>query len=993
MRKFAILIVISVFLFFPVAAAQSWWDTSFSYRISFNVSAGAYDRDNPVVVKEINFTNLLWSKTDYDQFDNNSIRLIDSSTESEVPYQFEQVSSYNESTNAVGNLTFVVPDTISSGSTEAYYVYFDSGSAKSNPSYTRNWGSVTPGSNIIENSLIRSKWEQVGSFGPGMTDFLIKSSSNDQCEQSVNQYARVDGFKPNAQNWAAVVQSTELEDGVVRKRMMTHYEGDGYFINENITLYRETRYLTIEVSHNATVLQSGFWGTPGGDYSGDSTDTILNDTVGSYDYWGVYDNVNGEGYELVVGRGDIDTDSWNEFESSGRYGFDLNMTASSLNYFVVAITSGSSDIAGWPNQLLNPVGIFLGSVENAPVCGDSYCDAAKGETESNCWSDCHVVVCGDGLCETGETASSCPTDCNIQIEFQQPAEFENFSRGDIIPIKVKLSNPKGLDIQDASVTAQINLPTPLSFILHDDGLHNDAFANDAIYGGQTSVSSSIPPGNYTVSVTASKWGNESTGGIDVNVRDELVTSFQATNDTYYMGYDIELSGSLKSMQNVKKTNTSLDIFFIKDAWSFHDTVQTDSNAEFEYTYPILFSDPDGTWTILINGTDEYNNTLETTLSVDVVTPTQVLYYYIQYSAPPTNTYTRGSEVKLSVYVRRGDALISEANVSYRDPSGNRRFMSEVSDGIYEDSFVISMDSPIGNWTLAVQATKYENDTLRAGASSSMTIEIEPMYFSYELIEPTRFQFTAGEVIDILLSVSFENGTPVSGAIVSTITPNGETLVFDEQDIPGYYKTTYTPTNAENGSWTMTILAQDSVGNLVTVDKRVLIRENIPLVPPWGWIVIISIILGVVVFWKIYGETEFFTWRYHRLKEEKDRIEMMKGIVEERYFNRQIDEDTYTKLMREHEEQSVGVISKLQEIQGKIKKKGKTKKETRPKKEKKKEIQKKQEKPKAKKETPNAEKETKKPEKKTEKGDSTGNFEEDFQRAKQQEEDLRKMQGL
>ena len=590
-------------------------------------------------------------------------------------------------------------------------------------------------------------------------------------------------------------------------------------------------------------------------------------------------------------------------------------------YEVVGINITVNDTAG------NTASIFRTMIigETPAICGNGICESDKlynPETEATCPDDCHVVRCGDGICESNETATNCPTDCLIEIGIQQPISMESFSRGDVIPIRVKLETPKGTDVQDATVSAYINFPGYTALTLYDDGEHGDAYSGDAIYGRSVTIGSQTEAGTYNLTINATKWSGTSTETTSFVLNPVLQASVDTLNDTYNKGYDIIFSGSVSSLQGVEKQNMSIKIHLIKDDWIFVKNTMTDSNAEFEYTYPILFSDPDGTWTILINGTDEYNNTLETTLSVDVVTPTQVLYYYIQYSAPPTNTYTRGSEVKLSVYVRRGDALISEANVSYRDPSGNRRFMSEVSDGIYEDSFVISMDSPIGNWTLAVQATKYENDTLRAGASSSMTIEIEPMYFSYELIEPTRFQFTAGEVIDILLSVSFENGTPVSGAIVSTITPNGETLVFDEQDIPGYYKTTYTPTNAENGSWTMTVFAQDEHGNYVEILKDLLIRESNPLIPPWGWIVIISIIFGVVVFWKFQGESQYYTWRYHKLKKDSDRIENMKGIVEEKYFNRQIDQKTYTKLMRDYEEQTVNLLSRIAQIKKKVKPKKK-----------------------------------------------------------------------
>jgi hypothetical protein len=1008
MRK--CLIFLSVMLFaLGSAGAQEWWSTDYSYRVAFNVSAGLYDRTNPVVIQSINFTSLLRSKGDYDAFDTNSIRLISASSEAETPYQFDQVSNYNVSGNAAGNITFVVDGDISSGGVEAYYLYFDSGSGKSAPSYSTTWGSVTTGSNIIENEVIRSQWQQFSTFGPGISDFLIKSSSRDQCNNVVNVNSRIDGYKPDAKDWVATIQSTEIENGAVRKRMMIQYSGGGYTMTENITLYKGSTYLAVDFSHDAAKVYYGFWGTPGGDSSSSSTDTTVNGTSGSYDYRGVYDNVNSEGYELIINRNYIDTNSWSVFEQSGRYGFDVNMTSSSLRYFVIAITAGSSEISLWPSILFNPVAVVTGSTEYAPVCGDSICDSAKGESEANCWSDCHVVVCGDGLCETGETSGSCPTDCAILVSFQQPAQYGNFSRGDIISIKVKLSNPKGIDIQDATVSSRINFPSELTLVLHDDGAHADAFPDDAIYGGQISVPSTTPPGNYTLSITASKWGNQTTSTINISVRDGLVTVLTATNETYFKGYDIELSGSLKSMQDVKKTEVTLDVYFIHDTWSFIDTVTTDSNADFSYVYPILFSDPNGIWTVTVNGTDSYNNTASSSLEVTVVVPSQVVYYDVRYSAPPGSIYSRGSTVNLGIYVRRGDNPITDANVSYRDPSGNKRYMNEVSDGIYEDSFVIPMDARLGNWTLAIQATKYENGTLRAGATSPMTIEIRPMNFNYELIEPSRFNFVAGETINLLISITFENGTPVSGAIVTTETPSGDIIVFDEQDINGYYSASYTPSNIENGSWSMSVLAQDGSGNFVSVEKKILIREDVPLVPPWGWIIIISIIMGVLVFWKVSGETRYYTMRYHKLKEERDRIEMMKGIVEERYFNRQIDEDTYTKLMREHEEQSVGVISKLQEIQEKTKqkpKKGEEKKIQKIKKISRKKKQPKQEaQPEKKAETPSKISEDKPDTSKSESGssgnesgsseensDNSTSFEDELRRAKQAEDELRDMQG-
>jgi hypothetical protein len=50
------------------------------------------------------------------------------------------------------------------------------------------------------------------------------------------------------------------------------------------------------------------------------------------------------------------------------------------------------------------------------VCGDSYCDVARGEDPSTCLVDCGAGaagVCGDGYCDVahGEDPDTCPADC------------------------------------------------------------------------------------------------------------------------------------------------------------------------------------------------------------------------------------------------------------------------------------------------------------------------------------------------------------------------------------------------------------------------------------------------------------------------------------------------------------------------------------------------------------------------------------------------------
>jgi hypothetical protein len=743
----------------------------------------------------------------------------------------------------------------------------------------------------------------------------------------VNQYARVDAYKPENLGWTADVQSTSLENGVVRKRMQLRYEGDGYGVTENVTLYKGGTYLFVEAEHNATLMTLGFYGTPGGDESDDSTDSTVSGTVDSYDYRGVYDNVNSEGYELIIGRNYIDVSSWAEFKGQSRYGFDLNVTSSTFSYYVVAVTSGSSEIQSWPDRLLNPVTVVTGLVIEGPVCGDDVCEVSKGETESTCWDDCHVVVCGDGICEGDEDEETCPTDCFINVDIQQPYINQQYSLGDMLRVRAKATTPKGLDVLDATAVVYVPFDTPYSATLKDDGSHNDAFANDAVYGEETIIQPGAGVGLYNLTVNVTKWGGTSSANVQIEVRDALSTTAAVSNTTFYKGYEISVSGKVRSLRGVIRENATFEISFSSGSWRFTDTFQTDSSGEFIYIYPVSFAEPDGVWGIALGGNDSHGNRLNKTFEVEVITPSQILYYGVYFSTSPLSSYTRGDEIPVSVFVRKGDNPVENADVSYKDPAGNRRFLHEVTPGYYEDTYTFPMNSPIGPWTLAIQAIKYENNTLQAGASSPFTINITALQFVYDLIEPTRFVFVAGEPITLTISLRYANGTPVTGASVKTDSPSGEILIFDEGEVPGYYTRVYTPGNYENGSWSLNVLAKDSNENFVIIGKEILIRENIPLIPPWGWIIIAGVVLSSLIFWKVNGERRYYRWRFAKLNSEKERIETMKGIVEERYFNRRIDEETYTKLMRDYEEQSVGILSKLAAIQqkAKIRKKPKKKK--------------------------------------------------------------------
>ncbi len=133
---FMIFMLILLFLIFfsnPPAISENyndeWWNASWHYRIRLDISSNGVSRENWPVEYEINFTSILEDLNVSGTFDNNSIHLFEYDSSGnllwEVPFQFDKAENYNASSNAVGELVFIMNGTTASTQTRYYYIYFD----------------------------------------------------------------------------------------------------------------------------------------------------------------------------------------------------------------------------------------------------------------------------------------------------------------------------------------------------------------------------------------------------------------------------------------------------------------------------------------------------------------------------------------------------------------------------------------------------------------------------------------------------------------------------------------------------------------------------------------------------------------------------------------------------------------------------------------------------------------------------------------------------
>lgn len=117
-----------------------WFNTSWHYRMRVEINSTAVARTDWPVELSLNFSDMLPGGT----FDNNSIRVIEYNNTGdilhEVPSQFDPGDGYNNVTNAIGEVVFIMNGTTSANTKRIFYVYFDiaENNQKEAPSYSTN---------------------------------------------------------------------------------------------------------------------------------------------------------------------------------------------------------------------------------------------------------------------------------------------------------------------------------------------------------------------------------------------------------------------------------------------------------------------------------------------------------------------------------------------------------------------------------------------------------------------------------------------------------------------------------------------------------------------------------------------------------------------------------------------------------------------------------------------------------------------------------------
>ncbi len=168
-RRLVLIAVLSMAIFFAFSLSRmaaepryqdQWWNASWHYRMKIEVNTSDFSRINWPVEREVNFTAVLQSLNVTGAFDLNSTRVVEYNASGyilhEIPSQFDYADDFNASTNAYGELVFILNGTTQNYTARYFYVYFDTlqHGSKAAPSYATLLNSTSAGSEMqINNSL------------------------------------------------------------------------------------------------------------------------------------------------------------------------------------------------------------------------------------------------------------------------------------------------------------------------------------------------------------------------------------------------------------------------------------------------------------------------------------------------------------------------------------------------------------------------------------------------------------------------------------------------------------------------------------------------------------------------------------------------------------------------------------------------------------------------------------------------------------------------
>jgi len=578
-------------LAFGEDSSFQWWNSTYNYRASANISTGSYNRTGLPIEMEVNFTSLL----DGGNFDNNSVRVIEYNSSGyikrEAPSQFDQYTSFNKSNNAIGEVVWIMNGTTNASTTRYYYIYFskEEDGTKEVPTYPTD---------------LNYSWDE---------EELEVNNSNMEWKIDTNRSSMTSGF------YYAKIKNGITIFNAGSSAKTAEYSGynngtdTGFNLYGNMTLvYRGPVRLTFQQVGNETVFGSNeqtYQSQIRKNYvfyennSWVKIDQNLTNTSGSsisrssdYPYPLTLDS----GRILSGGAGYTQPTSWSidPFSSAFAYSLSGNGGLGIINYmenntdnFKSSIDiindalniklTASTTISSWIRQ----AALLFFSESDSLTSFENFRNRTVSPAQKNLGSaEFHYVI--------------------VNITTGQAI----YNRNETMVLRVNITqDPFNTS---SSVYAVLNNATSgtsddVTIQLFDDGFHNDSSAGDKIFGG-----------NYTLPASSNTGSWNFTAKIYDVYNQEINQTTIAFNVTYAYNVNSSISNrfgyaSRQVLAEVTVRNYRNDTYISSAAidCSFNGTLVTNKTDSGNGTYYINFTAPTqlGKYILQCNATKSGNN--------------------------------------------------------------------------------------------------------------------------------------------------------------------------------------------------------------------------------------------------------------------------------------------------------------------------------------------------------------------------------------------------
>lgn len=472
------------------------------------------------------------------------------------------------------------------------------------------------------------------------------------------------------------------------------------------------------------------------------------------------------------------------------------------------------------------------------VCGDGSCDPELNETKCTCPLDCgqcsggcgtckHNMCldgnctcafidncCGNEACEFGETFKYCPQDCHpasLDLELISPPQGTVLQRGDTVDIRVLARIDNEIPAADATIKAS-------GFF--DNVILDQTPEAAAVFATTATISSDLPEGDHTFSISAGIKTNTSTVERDtvalitgsIAVTSRLILTLATDDQMYEKSQIIMVTGMCMDIHG-KPVATDVDLVISHDnSPLLKKEFTTDTSGVFTQAYHTSLVDPEGNWTISAQASDTNNNTGSSARTITVMQPEMEHLLRVIFESPSPGTYQRGDVIVITVRVLQGDEPVDGATVRALSPNGESISLQAMVDGMYSRKYTLDWDDPLGVWKLEVTASGLVEGISYSGSQSIIT-KINDAPIDIKVLEPTRSSFAVGESVPVKVRVAYTTGDPVKDPTITALIAGQELTLKRVEE--GVYAAAYEVSEEDPERLNVSIAIEDESGNVGT----------------------------------------------------------------------------------------------------------------------------------------------------------------------------------